>query len=160
MFLGHEEILKRIERENLLENVDLDNVQGAGIDVRIDRLYSLASGAKILEKDVALPEIKEVEDFVLRPKSFYLLKTLEKVNMPSDLVAFMFPRSSLFRCGVSLRTAVIDPGYRGELTVGIYNENDYEVKIERHARFAQVVFAKVEGLTKLYKGRYQGGKVG
>ncbi len=159
MFLGHDEILDRIRGEGLLENVDEKNIQGAGIDLRIDGLYSLISEGFVGRSERMLPEIKELDSFILKPRGFYLFKTVERINMPSDLVAFMFPRSTLFRCGISLRTAVIDPGYKGELTVGLFNESEREVKLERHARVAQLVLANVQGGTKLYNGRYQDGKI-
>ncbi len=159
MFLGHDEILDRIRGEGLLENVDEENIQGAGVDLRIDELYSLISEGFIGKSKRTLPEIKELDSFILKPQGFYLFKTVERINMPSDLVAFMFPRSTLFRCGISLRTAVIDPGYKGELTVGLFNESEREVKLERHARVAQLVLANVQGGTKLYNGRYQDGKI-
>ncbi|MFQ5975434.1 MAG: dCTP deaminase [Candidatus Hydrothermarchaeales archaeon] len=159
MFLGHYEIIKRIENGNLLENIDEANIQGAGVDIRIDKLYSLKTSGFIGKTERELPEIEKLDNFVIKPKVFYLFKTLERINMPSDLVAFMFPRSTLFRCGISLRTAVIDPGYKGELTVGLFNESEREVTLERHARVAQLVFARVKGETKLYNGRYQDGKI-
>ncbi len=159
MFLGHDEILDRIRDEDLLENVDEENIQGAGVDLRIDELYSLISEGFIGKSKRTIPENKKLDNFILRPNGFYLFKTVEKINMPSDLVAFMFPRSTLFRCGISLRTAVIDPGYKGELTVGLFNESEREVKLEKHARVAQLVLANVSGGTKLYEGRYQGGKI-
>ncbi len=159
MFLGHDEILDRIRDEGLLENVEEKNIQGAGVDLRIDELYSLISEGFIGKSKRTLPEIKELDSFILKPGGFYLFKTVERINMPSDLVAFMLPRSTLFRCGISLRTAVIDPGYKGELTVGLFNESVREVKLERHARVAQLVLANVSGGTKLYDGRYQDGKI-
>jgi len=159
MFLGHDEILDRIRNEDLLENVDEENIQGAGVDLRIDELYSLISEGFIGKSKRTLPENTALDNFILKPKGFYLFKTVEKINMPSDLVAFMFPRSTLFRCGISLRTAVIDPGYKGELTVGLFNESERKIKLEKHARVAQLVLANVSGGTKLYEGRYQGGKI-
>lgn len=159
MFLGHDEILDRVKNENLLENIEEDNVQGAGVDLRIDELYSLTTPAFIGTSDRKIPEIKKLESYVLKPGSYYLFKTVERINMPPDLVAFMFPRSTLFRCGISLRTAVIDPGYKGELTLGLYNESEREVTLERYARVAQLVLANVSGGTRLYNGRYQDGKV-
>lgn len=163
MFLGHEQILKRIKKENLVENFLLENVQGSGVDFRIGELFEVTSPAFLGENERELPYLKIVEAknnvFFLEPEKYYLLKTMEKVNMPADLVAFIFNRSSLFRCGASIRSAIIDPGYKGELTVGIKNESNFEIKIEKGARVAQVVFAKIEGKTKGYKGRYQGGRV-
>lgn len=159
MFLGYKEIIDRIEKENLLENVDPGNIQGAGVDLRIDRLYEIKSSSFIGKEDRKLPQIEEFNGFVIKPKQFLLFRTVEAVNMPDDLIAFMLPRSSMFRCGVSLRTAVIDPGYKGRLTVGIYNEGEHEFKLERYARVLQIVFARVYGESKGYDGGYQGGKI-
>jgi deoxycytidine triphosphate deaminase len=158
MFLGHDEILKRIRDENLVENLQAGSVQGSGVDLRIDLLLELESEGFIGRDDRKLPEVKETE-FVLRPGEYYLMVTMERVNMPDDLVAFMLNRSSLFRCGASLRTAVIDPGYCGELTVGIKNEGKHEVRLEQGARVLQLVFSEVKGETRKYDGRYQGGKI-
>ncbi|WP_456475244.1 dCTP deaminase [Candidatus Pyrohabitans sp.] len=161
MYLGYEELLNRIHEERLLENVEEGNIQGAGVDLRIDKLYDITSPAALYKEERTLPELREIEGerYVLKPGKYYLCTTLERVNMPKDLVAFMFQRSTLFRCGVSLRTAVIDPGYRGVLTVGIKNEGGFEFTLERGSRIAQVVFARVEGDAVAYEGRYQGGKV-
>ncbi len=108
-----------------------------------------------------MPELDEhTNDFYsLAPGKYYLCTTLEKVNMPLDLVAFILPRSTLFRCGVSLRTAVVDPGYRGILTLGIRNESEHEFALERGSRICQIVFSEVRGEATNYEGKYQGGKV-
>jgi len=162
MFLGHESLAERIKKQSLVENFLQESIQGSGVDFRIGELFEVSSSAFLGENKRELPELKPVKSknnaFVLKPNKYYLLKTVERVNMPDDLIAFILNRSSLFRCGASIRSAVIDPGYRGELTLGIKNESSFEVKIEKGARVAQVVFAKVEGKTKEYKGRYQGGK--
>lgn len=158
MFLGHDEILRRISEEGLLENHQAENIQGAGVDLRVNRIMEPRSGGRIGASDRVLPELEDC-DFMLRPGGYYLFVTMERVNMPADLVAFMLNRSSLFRCGASLRTAVIDPGYHGELTVGIKNEGAHDIQLEPGARVLQLVFAEVTGGTRGYNGRYQGGKV-
>lgn len=156
--MGHDEILRRISEEGLLENYQSENVQGAGVDLRVKKIMEPKSGGIIGVSNRRLPEFEDT-DFVLSPGRYYLFVTMERVNMPADLVAFMLNRSSLFRCGASLRTAVIDPGYHGELTVGIKNESEHEIQLEQGARVLQLVFAEVSGGTRGYNGRYQGGKV-
>jgi dUTP pyrophosphatase len=160
MYLSKAEILKRIE-DGLLENCDPANVQGAGVDLEIDKLYEIKSGAELSRKGRRLPELDEHNAGVyhLAPGKYYLCTTREKVNMPRDLAAFILPRSTLFRCGVSLRTAVVDPGYRGILTLGIRNESEHEFALERGSRICQIVFSEVRGEATNYEGKYQGGKV-
>ncbi len=161
MYLARSEILKRIKKEHLIEGCDPKNVQGAGVDLSIDRLFELQSQAHLGREKRDLPQLNEISSdvFILPTRKYFLCTTRERVNMPRDLIAFILPRSTLFRCGVSLRTAVVDPGYRGVLTIGIKNEGEGEFALERGARIAQIVFAEVKGRAAKYKGKYQGGKV-
>ncbi len=161
MFLGKAEILRRIMEEKLLENLDMGNVQGAGVDLEVDLLYEPVSNASLGRETRSLPELREVEGdaYVLTPGKYYLCTTRERVNMPRDLVAFIFQRSTLFRCGVSLRTAVVDPGYSGILTIGVINEGVEDFVLERGARICQIVFSVIHGEAAEYRGRYQGGMV-
>lgn len=161
MYIGSEEILRRIKEEKLLENCDLENVQGAGVDLEIEKLFEIASDASLGREKRELPELREVKNklFRIAPRKYYLCTTKEKVNMPSDLIAFILPRSTLFRSGVSLRTAVVDPGYVGVLTLGIKNETEREFILEKNSRIAQIVFSKVYGKADNYSGKYQGGRI-
>lgn len=161
MYLGKSEIKRRIASEGLLKNCDIENVQGAGYDMCIDKLFLINSPAFLGVKERRLPSLNEVEGkvFLLSPGSYYLCLTKESVSMPEDLVAFLQPRSTLFRCGVSLRNAVIDPGYVGQLTIGIKNDGGQEFKLEKGSRIAQIVFSELKGGSSSYNGKYQGGKV-
>ena len=44
--------------------------------------------------------------------------------MPDNLLAIMTPRSTLFRSGVYIFGGQTPPGYKGGLTMGIYNFRD------------------------------------
>ena len=161
MYLGHSEILRKIKEEKLLINAIEDNIQGAGVDLRVDKLYRLFSEAYLGVKDRRLPEVEKIEEepFTIEAGEYYLCMTIEEVNMPGDLIAFIYQRSTLFRSGITLRTAVVDPGYRGKLTIGMVNESRKNFVLERESRIAQIVFSELGGESKNYKGRYQGGKL-
>lgn len=162
MILGHEGIVRLLQNEPpLLENFEEKNVQGAGVDLRVGGIYRMKSGAKLLAKDRVLPEVEKLEGEVFRiaPGEYVLAETAEKINTPADMLALILPRTTLFRSGVSLRTGVVDPGYAGTLTFGLKNESDREFVLGKGARIAQMIFLRVDGGTKLYDGRYQGGKV-
>lgn len=171
MFLGTSEIMKKIEEENLIENYSKVCIQSSGYDLRLEKLFEIVSLSFLGIDEKEMPKIKEIlpkkqiigsglkEFFILDPGEYCLAVTIEKINMPHDLVAFISNRSSLFRCGASIRSAVVDPGYKGKLTIGIKNETRHAIRIEKHARFAQLCFAKVSGSVSPYKGSYQGGKI-
>lgn len=161
MILGREKINELVKEKKLLDCFDTGCLGGAGYDLRINRIYRLKSGGFIGVKDRKTPDVEELafEKYTLKPDEYVLIETVEKVNMPSDVAARILPRSSLFRCGCSLITALVDPGYRGVLIMGLKNLSEFDFVVERGARVAQIVFEDVCGGTKAYDGRYQGGKV-
>jgi dCTP deaminase/dUTP pyrophosphatase len=161
MILGKEEILRLIRENKLLENCVEDFVEGAGYDLRVGRFYDASGSTYIARDERRLPEVKEIpeEILLLKPGQYVLMETMERVNMPEDLIARVLNRSSLFRCGASTFNALVDPGYRGTLTFGLKNISDHEFSIQKGARVAQIVFEEVKGAAESYSGRYQGGKV-
>jgi len=160
MVLGHAEILRRA-KEGLLENFEEKNVGGAGVDVRVANFYRMTSAAKLGIEERVLPEVEAIEGthVTVKPQEYILVDTMERVNMPLDLAAWMYARSTLQRSGIYLFTSLIDPGYHGTLTFGLKNLGSENFKLERGARIAQIVFEEVQGESKAYEGRYQGGKV-
>jgi len=162
--IGYEKIKELIKSNNIVENVEEKNIQPSGIDLRVKCIYRLKNGGFMGVEKRQTPKVENVsnkigEKVILKPNEFVLVETMEKVNMPNDLMARVLPRSSLFRCGVSLFTAVIDPGFIGTLTFGMKNLSDHPFEIEIGTKVGQIVFEEVKGNTKLYNGKYQGGKV-
>jgi len=153
--------LKLVEEEKLIEHFSKDCLEGAGYDLRAGRAYTLESDSRVGVKDRRTPEVKEIiaDKITLKPGKYVLIETLERVNMPHNLMARILQRSSIFRCGCMLATAVVDPGYCGTLTMGLKNASSQQFTLEKKARIAQIVFEEVKDSRKAYAGRYQGGKV-
>ncbi len=161
MIIGSSEIRKLIQEKKLVENYLEEHVEGAGIDVRVGKIFHLKSGAKLTTSERVLPEVEEVNEshFVLKPDHYVLIQTMEKVNMPLGLCARMLPRSTIQRSGVYQFHAFIDPGYSGQLTFGMKNLGKFDFEFEKGTKIAQLVFEEVRGEAKPYNGRYQGGRV-
>lgn len=91
----------------------------------------------------------------------YLVRFNETVNLPSDLMAYARPRSSLLRSGVALHTAVWDAGYRGRGVSLLVVYSPHGFRIEQHARIVQLVFHRLSDQTSTgYQGVYQGEATG
>ena len=99
------------------------------------------------------------KSITIKPWEFYLVKTIESVNMPENLTASITPRSTTYRSGIFVRTGNVPPGYCGELTFGLKNEGSVPVTIELGARFVHIQFSEVKGGGSLYRGQWQGGRV-
>lgn len=93
--------------------------------------------------DVASAE----DDFVLAPGERRLVATGLAMELPDGVECQVRPRSGLaLRHGVTLPNspATIDPDYRGELKVIVWNAGADAVPVPRGMRIAQLVFARFE----------------
>jgi len=86
-------------------------------------------------------------DFVLRPGERRLVHTGLEIELPADVECQVRPRSGLaLKHGITLPNspATIDPDYRGELRVIVWNLGSEPVPVPRGMRIAQLVFARFE----------------
>lgn len=170
MILGPKKLLRLVKTKKLVENLserELTNPEGAGFDLRLGEVYKISGKAFLGETHRQTPDIesvkvyneKKTQSITIKPDDFFLVKTIEKINLPIDLSAVILPRTTTFRSGLFLRTGPIQPGYSGELTFGLKNEGPVIVEIEMGARFAHVIFHEIKGSGSKYRGQWQGGRV-
>jgi dUTP pyrophosphatase len=148
----------------LVEGIDAHaQLQPAGIDLRVDRVQRLTSPAVLGAADnVREPAGREdvgadVDGWWSLAQGVYVITYRERVNIPLDLVALSWPRSSLPRSGVAIHGAVWDPGYsgRGEAMLSVANPRGY--RLQRGARVLQLVFFRLSAAAaEGYRGRYHG----
>jgi dCTP deaminase len=92
----------------------------------------------------------------LKPKKYELVATIETVELSLDIVAFLHIRSSLAREGIIGSFAVVDPGFRGQLTLNLLNISEKEVILKEGERIVQIVFHRLGNTAKKgYNGSYQ-----
>jgi deoxycytidine triphosphate deaminase len=161
MILSAERIKKQVTEEKLIEGFSEKSLSHAGYDLRVGRFYKIRGEAHLGVEQRVMPEVDEIitDEITLKPGEYLLIETLEKVHMPKDLMARILPRSTLFRAGCALITAVVDPGYYGTLTMGLKNMSSASFQLEKGSRVGQIVFEELAGEATSYNGRYQGGKV-
>ena len=169
--LGISELHKLVKSKNLVEGLserELKNPEGAGFDLRIGELYELDGQGFLGVTERETPDLKLITKYEegknnsvsLKPHIYYVLTTMEKINLPHDIFAIPNnPRSTLYRSGVYIFGGAVHPGYQGILTMGIYNFGNKDFRLEMGARVIHVIFLKVEGETNLYRGQWQGGRV-
>ncbi len=93
---------------------------------------------------------------VLEPGEHRLVATLERVQLGPELVGMLHIRSSLAREGILGSLALVDPGFRGQLTISLFNSSRKVVRLEAAERFVQLTLVKLgRGAAKKYEGRYQ-----
>lgn len=173
MILGIKELHRLVDEKKLVENLcerEMNNPEGAGFDFRMGEVYEIEGEGFLGVEERKTPETKSVAKyeegktenenyFIFEPGKYYLVKTMEKVNLPVTLSAMIVSRSTLYRSGVVLFNGLANPGYSGEFTFGICNLGKENVKISLGARIAHVTFHEVLGEGNQYRGQWQGGRV-
>lgn len=170
MVIGIERIKQLIRENKLVENLDrreLENPEGAGLDLRLGELFKIKGETYLgIEKrktvehhSVAKFNQSRSNTFTIKPGEFYLMQTVEKVNLPDNVVAVPYPRSTLFRSGIWLLSTQVAPGYKGILTFALKNMGESKFKVEMGARVAHIIFYEIAGKGASYRGQWQGGRV-
>ena len=170
MILGIDKLHQLVKEKKLVEGLcsrELENPEGAGFDLRIGELYKITSGGYIGVTERESPGMELVTTFeegkentvMLEPGEHYVMKTVENVNTPEDLMILFRTRITLFRSGVNVITGNCAPGYCGPLFFAMHNMGKFPFKLEMGSRVVHAMFHKIDGSSNLYKGQWQGGRL-
>lgn len=173
MILGIKKLHELVKEIKLVENLcerEMNNPEGAGFDLRLGEIYELSGDGFLGLEERDTPKIKLIgaydsvkpeakNFFIFKPGTYYLIKTIEKINLPINLSGIIFPRGTTFRSGLSLLNGIVQAGYSGELTFGLANLGPSNIKISFGARIAHITFHEVLGQGNRYRGQWQGGRV-
>jgi dCTP deaminase len=110
----------------------------SGYDVRVE------FDSKGINKEVSL-----------LPGQFMLASTIEKFDMPNHVVGIVHDKSTWARRGLAVQNTVIEPGWKGWLTLELTNHGIHPLLIKRGMPIAQILFHSTDRPTKGYEGKYQ-----
>ena len=170
MILGVDKLSQMVKENKLIEGLcerELTNPEGCGFDLCLGKVHKLSGRGfmGLTERNSANTEEllsfdpKKQQAILFQPGDSYLVTTVEKVNMPLNLTANMWLRSTLYRSGIILSGGNIAPGYCGELSFLLYNAGKAQMQIELGARIVHIMFFEVNGMTNSYRGQCSGGRV-
>ena len=162
MILSDKTISKMIEEKTLvIEPITKEQIQPASVDIRLGNTFSVVddtpSGGITLGNKIEYKSIV-TDTYLILPGQFVLATTMEYFELPDDLTAFVEGRSSLGRMGLFIQNAGwVDPGFKGEITLELYNANRCAIELKAGRRVGQLVFAKMDDAAlNPYNGKYQG----
>ena len=164
MILSDKTILKMLQDGTLkMEPLTQEQIQPASVDIRLGNTFSIVddtpSGVITLENEIKYKTIT-TDTFLIMPGQFVLATTMEYIELPNNLTAFVEGRSSLGRMGLFIQNAGwVDPGFKGEITLELYNANKCAIELKAGRRVGQLVLAAMdEDALNPYNGKYQGQK--
>ena len=128
-------------------------IQPASVDVRLDHYFRVFLNhtmpvidvKKNLEELTELVEIAEEDTFMLHPGEFVLGSTLERVSLPTDLVARLEGKSSLGRLGLLIHSTAgfVDAGWDGQLTLELSNVANLPITLYPGMKIGQISFIRM-----------------
>ena len=155
--------IKKMLQEGTLEIEPLteEQIQPASVDVRLGNTFSVVedspSGIITMDKKIQYKTI-QTDTYILLPGQFVLATTMEYFSLPNNLTAFVEGRSSLGRMGLFIQNAGwVDPGFKGEITLELFNANRCAIELKAGRRVGQLVFTEMDKeALHSYNGKYQG----
>jgi dCTP deaminase len=168
--LSNPDVEKRLAVTPLLED---SQVGPASIDLRLGSEFkALRRAARPGIDPAVLGDLQPTEltgdvrrrfgePFWLHPGQFVLGATLEYLRLPRGMGGYVQGRSSWGRVGLIVATAVlVQPGYRGCLTLELVNEGETPIALYPGVRIAQIALHWLDSETEhpdaLSGGRYFG----
>lgn len=111
-------------------------------------------------EQLADPDIEEQDEFILHPRDFVLGTTKERVEIPADLIAHVEGRSSLGRLAIVVHATagIVDPGYKGQITLELSNLGSAPVALQPDMRISQLTFTELKNRAERPYGEERGSK--
>jgi dUTP pyrophosphatase len=159
--------LKKLIKDKKLVTKMLDakkQVQQCGVELTLAKIEGFETSGSIDfdNKYRSIPRTYEIEfggignSLKVMPGG-YLVTFSEVLKIPKDVVGIARPRSSLLRMGVTVETAVFDPGFEGSIQSLLIVSNPKGFVMFPGARLIQVMFMTLDSAVEQgYNGIYQG----
>lgn len=120
-----------------------------------DKYMGLSFGLSEAGYDVRIKEYVELNE----SHRFQLASTEEEFDMPNDLVGVVHDKSTWARQGLSVFNTVIEPGWKGFLTLELVYHGSGKLIIPAGVGIAQILFHTIQTPVS-YGGKYQNQRSG
>lgn len=165
MILSDTSIKKLIKAKKLvIKDLGKKAIQPSSIDLTLDNsalLLKYWTTKGILDFNTKMKYEKiSGREFIIPPHSFILATTKEYIQLPKDISGFVEGRSSIGRMGLFIQNAsVVGPGFKGKLTLELYNANILPIRLSAGRRVCQLILFQMDKESKKgYTGKYQNQK--
>jgi dCTP deaminase len=135
-----------------IDPFDPEQIQPASYDLLLGNQFRIYNTTithtldpKSPERRTMLLPLEPGESLNLRQHTFCLASTVEKIRIPSHLVARVEGKSSLARMGlfVHVTAGFIDPGFEGHITLELFNANHVGIWLYPGMPIAQIAFERL-----------------
>lgn len=160
MIWGNEKLQKLVDA-GLVTGTYAGSVNPASINLRLGNTFlEPFEGQRIMlgeEMRYHKFTLRDGESISIKPGSFMLATTIEAVDIPINVAAFVQGRSSIGRAGLTVQNAgFVDPGFHGHITLELKNDSPCTIVLFPGYPVTQLVYMDAEDVTAPYSGKYNG----
>lgn len=131
-------------------------LSSCGYDIRVGKIDRKKRKQRYASSNPDYNTWIDVESWPLQPGEFLLCASLEYMELPNDICGKVHDKSTLARQGLALQNTILEPGWRGYITLELSNHSAKSISIRVGQPIAQVVFELLDAPTVLpYVGKYQ-----
>ncbi len=135
-------------------------IQPSGLDLTVKKISKFENNLVIdfdntNRKISSYEEMEFNDDIIFIEKGVYMVEYNENINLPNDIASTLYPRSSLVRSGLNIKSGFIESGYEGPLSSILQVLNPHGAKIYLNARIALCICMQMNEKVEGYSGIYQ-----
>ena len=122
------------------------------------RLHGMTFGLSPAGYDVRI-----AEEVIVQPGNHFVIlaSTIERFTFPTNILGRLCDKSSWARLGLLVQNTVMEPGWRGHLTLELTYHGRNLLRIPAGSPIGQVIFEMLaEHTEQPYEGKYQDQKAG
>lgn len=149
----------------VVDPCSIDDIQPSSIDLHLSTEFEVFHNSRYPYIDpmaeqpgLTGPVIASAEEpFVLHPGEFVLASTVERIELPRDIVARLEGKSSLGRLGLMIHSTAgyIDPGWKGRITLELSNAANLPILLTPGMKIGQVSFMQMTTEVDRPYGHYE-----
>jgi dCTP deaminase len=141
MILSDNKIIELQKEHPFIHPFIQENVGPCSIDLTLLDHFMLPESKNKVIWGEPFPYVNfHCKEFLLPPGAFILASTVETISIQNELVGFIEGRSSVGRRGLSVQNAgLIDPGFKGRITLELFNASPSGLVLEAGRRICQLV---------------------
>ncbi|MCF4968614.1 dCTP deaminase domain-containing protein [Nostoc sp. CMAA1605] len=107
--------------------------------------YDLRVGSEYRDhRDSGKTDLLDNGKISLQPGSAVIIETSETVHFPKSRFGHVVPKVSLLQDGLSNTSSKIDPGYRGKLSITVFNLGKRTIFLEKGQKFCTLYLLDVK----------------
>lgn len=122
--------IKRRKDEIFIENYNEESVQPISYDIHIE---------KIINQDNNDNEIS----YCLESHEAVMIKCIEKISVPKDLIIRVENKNSLIRLGLTITSPVYNPGHSTPIYIRVENISGNDIILKKGMTIAQMIFEEL-----------------